>query len=150
MRSNRGVIWFCLFIICALAGCGGSTGDANSGNANSGANSTPTATPGPDRVQIQIFEVDQKTASKTVTVSQADQVQQFYQTMNFLPAYPKDAMCTQEIGPRYTITFSREGKDVTTFTAERYGCKKVTIGKEMHQGTPQFWSELDQMIAKGV
>jgi hypothetical protein len=150
MRSNRGVIWFCLLIICALAGCGGSTGDTNSGNTNLGANSTPTATPGPDQVRIEIFPVDQKTASKTVTVSQADQVQQFYQTMISLPAYPKDAMCTQEIGPRYTITFSRGGQDVTTFTAERYGCKKVTMEKEMLQGTPQFWPQLDQMIAKGA
>ena len=149
MRLNRGMIWFCLFIICTLAGCGGSTGNGNVG-ANPGTNNTPTANPEPDRVQIQVFEVDQKTVSKTVTVSQADQVQQFYQTVNSMPAYPKDAACTQELGPRYTLIFSQGGKTVATVTAERYGCKKMMIGSDMRQGTQQFWQELDQMIAKGA
>ncbi|GHO97657.1 hypothetical protein KSF_077050 [Reticulibacter mediterranei] len=147
MRLNRGMIWFCLFIICALAGCGSSTENGTT-NSNTGANSTPTAKP--DRVQIQVFEVDQKTASKTVTVSPADQVQQFYQTVNSMPAYPKDAVCTMEMGPRYTLIFSQGGKDVETVTAERYGCKKMMIGSDMRQGTQQFWQELDQMIAKGA
>jgi hypothetical protein len=137
------MIWFCLFIICTLAGCGGSTG-------NTGATNTPTANPGPDQVQIQVFEVDQKTASKTVTVSQANQVQHFYQTINAMPAYPKDAACTMEMGPRYTLIFSQGGKTVTTVTAERYGCKKMMIGSDTRQGTQQFWQELDQMIAKGA
>jgi hypothetical protein len=149
MRLNRGMICFCLCIICALAGCGGSTENGNTGS-NTGPNSTPTAKPGPDRVQIQVFEVDQKTASKTVTVSQADQVQQFYQAINSMPAYPKDAVCTMEMGPRYTLIFSQGGKEVTTVTAERYGCKKMMIGSDMRQGTQQFWQELDQMIAKGA
>jgi hypothetical protein len=137
------MIWLCLFIICTLAGCGGSTG-------NTGANSTPTAKPGPDQVQIQVFEVDQKTVSKTVTVSQADQVQHFYQTINSMPAYPKDAVCTMEMGPHYILTFSQGGKSVATVKAERYGCKKMMIDSDMRQGTQQFWQELDQMIAKGA
>jgi hypothetical protein len=105
--------------------------------------------PGPDRVQIQIFEVDQKTATKTVTIEQVDQVKNFYQMVNAMPPYPKDAMCTMEMGPHYILTFNQGNKEMMTLTAERYGCKKLILDKDsLRQGTQQFWQELDQLITK--
>lgn len=140
MKSSRGMIWLCLFLFVALAGCGGST---------TGTNSNTNAERKPDRVKIQVFTVDQNAASKTVTLNQAGQVQQFYQTINTLPAYPKDAACTMEMGPRYILTFSQGGKQIDMVTAERYGCKKLTLDKnDLRQGTQQFWQALDQVIAR--
>ena len=137
---NRGMICFCLLILVALAACGGST-MPNTGNTGSQQK--------PDKVTIQVFDIDQKAASKTVTLTQADQVQQFYQTVNATPAYPKDPICTMELGPHYIMTFTQGGKTISPATAERYGCKKITLDKNnLHQGNQQFWQALDQVIAK--
>jgi hypothetical protein len=138
MKLSRNIVWLCLFIVGTLVGCGSSATDANTESERK-----------PDKVQIQIFEVDQKGPgpSKTLTLTQADQVQRFYQTINATPPYPEHAVCTMELGPRYILAFSQGGKNMLTVTAERYGCQKLTLGKnDLHQGNQQFWQELDQFI----
>jgi hypothetical protein len=142
MKLSRNIVWLCLFIVGALVGCGSST---------TGANAEPDRRP--DKVQIQVFEVDPKASgpSKTVTFGQADQVRQFYQTVNAMPPYPENAVCTMELGPHYILTFSQGGKNMMTATAERYGCQKLTLGKnDLRQGNQQFWHKLDQLIAKAA
>jgi hypothetical protein len=138
MKVSRNIIWLCLFIVGALAGCSGSSGGTN-----------VEQDQGPDKVQIQVFEVDQKAPAKTVTFSQADQVQQFYQTINATSPYPENPVCTMELGPHYILTFSQAGKNMLTVTAERYGCQKLTLGKNnLRQGNQQFWQQMDQLITK--
>jgi len=138
MKWSRGIVWLCLFIAGTLTGCASSTG---------GTSAEPERKP--DKVQIQIFEVDQKGSApaKTVTFAQADQVQRFYQTTLSMPPYPENAVCTMELGPHYVLTFSQGGKNMLTVTAERYGCQKLTLDKDdLRQGNQQFWQELDQLI----
>jgi hypothetical protein len=114
-----------------------------------GTNTNPESDRGPNKVQIQVFGVDQKAATKTVTIGQVEQVKNFYQTVNAMPPYPENAVCTMEMGPHYILTFSQDNKETMTVTAERYGCKKLTLNKDsLRQGTQQFWQELDQLMTK--
>jgi len=136
MKLSRNIVWLCLFIAGTLAGCANSATGTNTGSDRK-----------PDKVQIQIFEVDQKSPSKTMTFTRTDQVQRFYQTTSSTPPYPEHAICTMELGPHYILTFSQSGKNMLTVTAERYGCQKLTFGKNnLRQGNQQFWQELDQLI----
>jgi hypothetical protein len=139
-RLRRNLIWLSLFIIGVLTSCGSAT---------MGTNTNPPSDRGPDRVQIQIFEVDQATPTKTITIGQIDQVKNFYQMVNSMPPYPKNALCTMEMGPHYILTFSQNNQETMTVTAERYGCKKLILDKDgLRQGTQQFWQELDQLITR--
>ena len=138
MRMNNRCIWLWLALVGVLTGCGSSSIGGGS-----------NADQGPDRVQIQVLEVGQSAPGQPVAFEQADQVRHFYQTINTLSPYPKDAICTTEMGPRYTMTFSQSGKTTLSVTAERYGCQRLTLGKtDQRQGNRQFWQELDQLLAK--
>ena len=140
MRLRRNLIWLCLFIVGVLTSCGSSAVEANT---------NPGLDRGPDKVQIQVFEVDQQAATKIVTIGQVDQVKNFYQMVNAMPPYPKNEMCTMEMGPRYILTFSQDNKEMMAVTAERYGCKKLILDKDgLRQGTQQFWQELDQLVTR--
>lgn len=137
---RRNLIWLCLFIVGALTSCGSST---------MGTNPYPEPDSGPNKVQIQVFEVDQTAPTKTVIIGQGDQVKKFYQMVNSMPPYPKNAVCTMEMGPHYILTFSHDNKEMMTVTAERYGCQKLILDKDgLRQGTQQFWQELDQLMTK--
>lgn len=140
MKLSSNLIWLCLLIVGALTSCAGSAEEATP---------PPESAHIPNKVQIQVFAVDQQTANKTVIIEQVDQVKKFYQTVSAMPPYPRDAMCTMEMGPHYILIFSQDNKEMMTVTAERYGCKKLIVGKDdLRQGTQQFWQELDQLITK--
>lgn len=119
-----------------LAGCGQST------NAQLGASNQP------DSVKIVIDLVMATPKQPVVTLTGASLVQQLYATIYALPQMPTQQACTAELGPHYTLTFTKGDQPLTTARAERDGCRPVTITGETQsrKSTTEFWAQLDRAI----
>jgi hypothetical protein len=124
-------------LLAVLSGCGWKTpsSPASAGN-------------GPDRVQIAIHTVVAQAGKPVVTLTDVSLVRQLYATTLALAPLPQDVGCPSDFGPSYTLTFLRGKKTLTTATAQRYGCRRVSLSGEKQDrgGTQTFWSQLDQAI----
>lgn len=124
-------------LLAGLSGCGGPPASSQAGTRNA-----------PDRVQIAIHVLDPQVGELVVTLTDVSLVRQLYTTVVALSPLPQNSTCTQELGPSYTLTFLQGGKTLTTATAQRYGCRRVSLAgeKQDRQANQDFWSQLNQAI----
>jgi len=106
------------------------------------------------KVEIELLLVtDANGKHVVVTNTNANTAKKLLDTIQRLPAMPKEIACTDELGPAYNLKFYDEGKLTTTARAERYGCRPVTIqGKEeqTRQSNQEFWDVLDNAILQAT
>lgn len=126
-----------IMLLAGLSGCGWQT-----------ASSHASVESGPDRVQIAIHALDSQVGKPVVTLTDISRVRQLYATLLALAPLPQNIGCTADFGPSYTLSFLEEGKTLATATAERYGCRPVSLAgeKQDRETTQAFWSQLDQAI----
>lgn len=143
LKKERVLLPTCLLLLMLLAGISGC-----------GTNSSSSSTGGsvedrPDRLQIEEKTVVSPTKS-IVTLTNSALLEQFYATIFDLEPAPENQACTAEMGPSYVLTFFQGGKTLTVVSAERYGCRPVTIAGDdvKRQSTDAFWKQLDQAILK--
>lgn len=124
-------------LLAGLSGCGWQPASSQTGASNA-----------PDRVRIAIHVLDSEAGNPVVTLTDVSLVRQLYTTVVALPPLPQNMACTDELGLSYTLTFLQGGKTLTTATAQRYGCRRVSLaGETQDRGANQaFWSQLDQAI----
>jgi hypothetical protein len=124
-------------LLAGLSGCGSLLASSQAGASNA-----------PDRVHIAIHALDPHVGKPVVTLTDVALVRHLYTTLVALSPLPQNSACTQELGPSYTLTFLRGGKTLTTASAQRYGCRRVSLaGEKQDRGATQaFWSQLDQAI----
>ncbi|GCE07054.1 hypothetical protein [Dictyobacter aurantiacus] len=106
----------------------------------------------PNSVVIQTLGPSPQEVLQSVTLSDPALINQLYNTIYTLPVLPENSACTLDYGPRYVLSFKQGNQPVVVVTAERFGCRKVTIDDEgiQRHGTEEFWSLLDQAIAAGT
>ncbi len=123
--------------LSGLSGCGWQPASSQAGTRNA-----------PDRLQIAIHVLDPQVGKPVVTLTDVSLVRQLYTTVVALSPLPQNSACTQELGPSYTLTFLQGGKTLTTATAQRYGCGRVSLAgeKQDRQANQDFWSQLNQAI----
>lgn len=102
----------------------------------------------PDRVKIEVNTVGVQAKTSVVTLNDASLSEQLYATIFDLQPIPDNSACTDELGPSYVLTFLQGGKELSVVTAERYGCRPVSIAGDnlKRQSTDAFWKQLDQAI----
>ncbi len=106
----------------------------------------------PDHLQIAIYMLGAGKPTTVVTLADASRVQHLYGTVTALPLLPQNMPCTADGGPSYTLTFLQGRKTLTTATANRFGCKPVSItgGGQDRQSNQDFWSQLDGAIYQAI
>jgi len=124
-------------LLLGLSGCGWSPASSQADARNT-----------PDRLQITIHPLEPEVGKPAVTLTDISLVRQMYTTVVGLSSLPQNSVCTQELGPSYTLSFLQGGKTLTTATAQRYGCRRVSLAdeKQDRQANQDFWSQLDQAI----
>lgn len=150
MFLARERLWLPAFLLMILllivaSGCGTNSSTPSTGGGNA-------AEDGPDRVKIEINTVGLKPGKSIVTLDDASLAEQLYATVFDLQPMPGNQICTEEMGPSYVLTFLQGGKELTVVTAERYGCKPISIAGDAlkRQSTDAFWKQLDQAISKAT
>jgi hypothetical protein len=128
-------------LLVGLSGCGGPPASSQAGASNA-----------PDRVQIAIHVLDPEVGKPIVTLTDVSLVRQLFTTVVALSPLPQNLVCTMELGPSYTLTFLQGGKTLTTATAQRYGCGRVSIAgeKQDRRANQDFWSQLNQAISQAT
>lgn len=129
-----------LALLAGLTGCGWRPASSQAAQAAPGN--------APDRVRIALHVLDSQAGQPVLTLTDVSLVRQLYTTVIALPPMPQNLACTDELGPSYTLTFLQGGKTLTTATAQRYGCRPVSLAgeKQDRQANQAFWSQLDQAI----
>jgi hypothetical protein len=140
-----------MLLVIVVSGCG------SAGTQAGGQGNTPTQPSGntdsqPQKVEIEIDNVNDQQGKPIVTVTNSEIVQQLYTTISGLPQMPKEIACTMELGPAYNLVFHAGNKIVMTAKAEKYGCRPVRIKGETQerQATKEFWPLLDKAIYTGT
>ena len=126
-------------LLAGLSGCGQQPASFQAGVGNA-----------LDRVQIvaSIPGLQGGKPAVTLTLMDVSLTQQLYSTIVALSPLPQNAACTADFGPSYTLTFLQGEKTLTTATAQRYGCGRVSLQGETQdrRASQGFWSQLDQAI----
>ncbi len=92
---------------------------------------TPTlSATGPDTVQIEILQFSTINTRPVLTLRDKARVQKLYTLIQALPAQPVQQACTADLGRQYQLTFQQGRQQLSTVSAQRYGCHPVSIGNE--------------------
>lgn len=142
-------VWFAAFLLVTLltivSGCGTNSSTPPTGGRN-------TVEDKPDSVQIEINTVGPQPEKSIVNLAKNSLVEQIYATIFDLPPMAANQGCTDEMGPSYVLTFFQGGKELSVVTAQRYGCKPISIAGDQvgRQSNDSFWKQLDQAIYKAT
>jgi len=125
-----------------FVGCGFNNGNPTN---TTGAPSTSLS-----NLQIIAHPVD-TTQTGTLNLSDQEQIEQLYQTIQDLPPLPEDQACTEMAGPRFELTFLDQEEAMLNATADKGGCQTVTLGEQdTRLANTAFWNLLGTSMTQAA
>lgn len=97
-------------------------------------------------VEITTLPVTEDSSVAMINGEQ-EKVKLLYEEALASPKQPDDLMCTMIADTRYELTFYQDGQEDQKMTADKGGCRTVTLGDgDVRLASEEFWTLLNELV----